>query len=178
MDRSELSQKVREAQKGNVAAFKDLFCAYCRPLTRYACRLTGNKEEAEDIVQEAMIKAYRSLGKLRHPERFDAWMYRIVTNKIKDRLDQMAKQNVSLDEEASASIRDATAEPNDDVAFLQILVDQLPQRLQIACLLFYWEGFSCREAGAIMRTTERTVRVLLYQARQKLRETFEEKSRA
>ncbi len=174
MDRSELSQRVRKAQKGDAAAFRELFYAYCGPLTRYACRLTGNREEAEDVVQESMIKAYRSLGKLKDPERFDAWIYRIVTNTVKDRVGRAGTREVPLDEEVCAGIRDVTAEPDDEVASLRTLIGRLPRRLQAACLLFYAEGFSCRETGAIMGTTERTVRVLLWQARQKLKEMFEE----
>lgn len=177
MDRSELSQTVRRAQTGDAAAFRELFYAYCGPLTRYAFRLAGNREEAEDVVQEAMIKAHRSLGRLRHPERFDAWIYRIVTNTVKDRVGQAGRQEISLDEEACASVSDVSREPDDETLYLRTLVDRLPHRLRKACVLFYADGFSCRETGAIIGTTERTVRVLLWQARQKLKGMVEETKR-
>lgn len=177
MDRSELSQRVREAQQGDAAAFREIFHGYCGRLKQYAFRLTGNREEAEDIVQEAMIKAYRSLGRLKRPEQFNAWIFRIVTNTVKDRPRQLWNQVVSLDDEVCAGVRDTLAGPEDEVVLLRALIDRLSPRLQAACLLFYTEGFSCRETGKIMGTTEGTVRVLLCQARQKLKEMLEETKR-
>lgn len=170
MERSELTKKVREAQKGDIAAFRDLFYAYCRPLTSYALRLIGNQEDAEDIVQEAMLKAYRSLSSLRYPERFDVWIYRIVTNEARDRYDRRKREIESHEEVEIDSFPDKTAGRDEEVQIVKSLIENLPERLRTACILRYSEGFSCRETGKIMGTTEGTIRVLLYQARQRLRE--------
>ena len=169
MERNELIKKVREAQNGDIAAFRDLFYAYCRPLTNYALRLIGNREDAEDIVQEAMIKAYGSLSSLRHPEQFDVWIYRIVTNKTRDRYDRKKREIGSYEEAEVDNLVDKTAGRDEEARIVKDLLERLPERLKTACILHYSEGFSCRETAKIMRTTEGTIRVLLYQARQKLK---------
>ena len=137
MDRIELTQKVRKAQKGDIGAFKDLFTAYCRPLTCYVFRLIGSQDDAEDIVQEAMIKVYRSLGKLRHPERFHTWIYRIVTNQVRDRFDRGVIEvsmpaNMNIED-----LRDERYEQTEEMELVRQIIQMLPERLRMACILYY-----------------------------------------
>src|SRR5258708_22237619 len=77
---------IREAQRGNRAAFEDLVRHYDQSVLRLALRLTGSESDAQDIYQEAFLKAYRNLGSFRFECSFYTWIYRIVTNLCLDHL--------------------------------------------------------------------------------------------
>src|SRR6478672_1948758 len=75
---------VRRAQQGDAAAFQDMVNIWRRRILGMATRLTGRAEEAEDIAQEVFVRVYFSLDKLREPEQFEPWLYRIATNSALD----------------------------------------------------------------------------------------------
>src|SRR6476619_2254446 len=81
---------VREAQRGNRAAFEELVRHYDGAVLRLAMHLTGSDHEAQDIYQEAFLKAYKSMGNFRFECSFYTWIYRIVTNLC---LDHLRKRN-------------------------------------------------------------------------------------
>src|SRR5579863_6107670 len=71
---------VREAQRGDRAAFEELVRHYDQAVLRLALHLTGSEHEAQDIYQDAFLKAYKSIGRFRFECSFYTWIYRIVTN--------------------------------------------------------------------------------------------------
>src|SRR6266498_6132771 len=77
---------VREAQRGDRAAFEELVRHYDQAVLRLAMHLTGSEHEAQDIYQEAFLKAYKSMGSFRFECSFYTWIYRIVTNLCLDHL--------------------------------------------------------------------------------------------
>src|SRR5437868_13920509 len=82
---------VREAQRGNRTAFEELVRHYDQPVLRLALHLTGSEHEAQDIYQEAFLKAYKNLARFRFECSFYTWIYRIVTNLC---LDNIRKKQV------------------------------------------------------------------------------------
>src|SRR5207253_9715458 len=80
LNRIDDSMLVREAQRGNRAAFEQLVRNYDQAVLRLAMHLTGSEHEAQDIYQEAFLKAYKSVGNFRFECSFYTWIYRIVTN--------------------------------------------------------------------------------------------------
>src|ERR1700686_5229802 len=82
---------VREAQRGNSAAFEELVRHYDQAVLRLALHLTGSEHEAQDIYQDAFLKAYKSIGRFRFECSFYTWIYRIVTNLC---LDQIRRKQV------------------------------------------------------------------------------------
>src|SRR5438046_10255196 len=82
---------IREAQRGNRVAFEELVRQYDQAVLRLALRLTGSEQDAQDIYQEAFLKAYRNLGSFRFECSFYTWIYRIVTNLC---LDHIRKRQV------------------------------------------------------------------------------------
>src|SRR5690242_4946859 len=88
---------IREAQSGDRAAFEELVRQYDQAVLRLALHLTGSEADAQDIYQDAFLKAYRSLGKFRFECSFYTWLYRIVTNLC---LDQLRKRNVRKEDSA------------------------------------------------------------------------------
>ena len=77
---------VRQAQEGNRAAFEQLIKAHDQAVLRLVLRITGSRNEAQDISQEAFLRIYKKLGGFRLDSSFSTWIYRIVTNVCLDHL--------------------------------------------------------------------------------------------
>ena len=86
---------IREAQQGNRAAFEVLVRHYDQSVLRLALHLTGSESDAQDVYQEAFLKAYKNLGSFRFECSFYTWIYRIVTNLC---LDHLRKRSVRKEE--------------------------------------------------------------------------------
>src|SRR5499425_187622 len=82
---------IREAQRGNRAAFEELVRHYDQAVLRLALHLTGTEQDAQDVYQDAFLKAYKNIGSFRFECSFYTWIYRIVTNLC---LDHLRKKNV------------------------------------------------------------------------------------
>src|SRR5664279_2025549 len=80
------AELIREAQRGNHAAFEQLVRQYDGPVLRLAYHMTRSEQDAQDIYQEAFLKAYRNIGNFRFECSFYTWIYRIVTNLCLDLL--------------------------------------------------------------------------------------------
>ena len=77
---------IREAQRGNRAAFEELVRHYDQAVLRLALHLTGTEHDAQDVYQDAFLKAYKNIGSFRFECSFYTWIYRIVTNVCLDHL--------------------------------------------------------------------------------------------
>ena len=77
---------IREAQRGNRAAFEELVRHYDQSVLRLALHLTGTEQDAQDVYQDAFLKAYKNIGSFRFECSFYTWIYRIVTNLCLDHL--------------------------------------------------------------------------------------------
>src|ERR1700704_4568595 len=74
---------VRRVQAGDTGAYADLVARYRDRLGRYALHMLGNREDAEEVLQDAFVRAYRSLPRCDDPERFGAWLYGILVNRCR-----------------------------------------------------------------------------------------------
>src|SRR6266480_3531407 len=74
---------VRRVQAGDTGAYADLVARYRDRLGRYALHMLGNREDAEEVLQDAFVRAYRSLARCEDPERFGAWLFRILVNRCR-----------------------------------------------------------------------------------------------
>jgi RNA polymerase sigma-70 factor (ECF subfamily) len=91
---------IREAQSGNRGAFEELVRHYDQLVLRLALHLTGSEHEAQDVYQDAFLKAYKNIGSFRFECSFYTWIYRIVTNLC---LDHLRKKNVRKEDAPVAS---------------------------------------------------------------------------
>jgi len=76
---------VRQVLAGDVEAFRLLVARHQGRLARFAVRMLGQREEAEEALQDAFVRAYRSLSQCRDPERFEAWLFHILANRCRTR---------------------------------------------------------------------------------------------
>jgi RNA polymerase sigma-70 factor (ECF subfamily) len=182
---------VREAQRGNRAAFEELVRHYDQAVLRLAMHLTGSQHEAQDIYQDAFLKAYKSVGNFRFECSFYTWIYRIVTNLCLDHLrkKQVRKEDapVATDSEGESydlldQVPDARAgaNPERDLMRRELgtrinqALDKLTPRERMVFELKHYQGLKLRTVGEILNTTEETAKNTLFRATQKLRSTLQD----
>src|SRR5437764_13136604 len=83
MDRSSDAQIVARVLRGDAELYAELVKRYRDRYTRYAFHMLGNREDAEEALQDAFVRAYRSLARCEDPERFGAWLFRILVNRCR-----------------------------------------------------------------------------------------------
>ena len=182
---------IREAQQGNRAAFEVLVRHYDQSVLRLALHLTGSESDAQDVYQEAFLKAYKNLGSFRFECSFYTWIYRIVTNLC---LDHLRKRNVrkedapvavdSSGEEYSVieQFADARAGANPERDLMRRELGQkigaalarLTPRERMVFELKHYQGLKLRTVGEMLNTTEETAKNTLFRATQKLRSALAE----
>ncbi len=177
---------VREAQRGNRAAFEELVRHYDQAVLRLAMHLTGSDHEAQDIYQEAFLKAYKSVGNFRFECSFYTWIYRIVTNLCLDHLrkKQVRKEDAPVATDASGEPYDileqvpdarAGANPERDLMRRELgtrishALEKLTPRERMVFELKHYHGLKLRTVGEVLNTTEETAKNTLFRATQKLR---------
>src|SRR5258706_722766 len=186
LNRIDDSVLVRDAQRGDRAAFEDLVRRYDQAVLRLALRLTGSEHEAQDIYQEAFLKAYRNVGSFRFECSFYTWIYRIVTNLCLDHLrrKQVRKEDagvvVNADGEEFSVIEQTAddrpnANPERDLlrralgSPIRRALDKLTPRERMVFELKHYHGLKLRNVGEMLNTTEETAKNTLFLGTQKLR---------
>ncbi len=177
---------IREAQGGSRAAFDALVRQYEHQVLRLALHLTGSEQDAEDIYQEAFLKAYRYLGNFRFECSFYTWIYRIVTNLC---LDQLRRRKTRREDHAVVVDRageeiDLLASVSDNRSFsnpareldrkvlgekIQTALGKLTPRERMVFELKHYQGLRLRTIGEMLNTTEETAKNTLFRATKKLR---------
>jgi RNA polymerase sigma-70 factor (ECF subfamily) len=177
---------IREAQRGNRAAFEELVRHYDQAVLRLALHLTGTEQDAQDVYQDAFLKAYKNIGSFRFECSFYTWIYRIVTNLC---LDHLRKRNVRKEDAPVAKDADggeydlldqvadgrAGANPERDLMRRQLgsriagALEKLTPRERMVFELKHYHGLKLRTVGEILHTTEETAKNTLFRATQKLR---------
>jgi RNA polymerase sigma-70 factor (ECF subfamily) len=180
------TELIREAQAGSRAAFDALVRRYEQQVLRLALHLTGTEHDAEDIYQEAFLKAYRYIGNFRFECSFYTWIYRIVTNLC---LDQLRRRKTRREERSvavdhSGEEIDVLASVSDDRSFsnpareldrkllgerIQLALGKLTPRERMVFELKHYQGLRLRTIGEMLSTTEETAKNTLFRATKKLR---------
>jgi RNA polymerase sigma-70 factor (ECF subfamily) len=177
---------IREAQAGSRAAFDALVRQYDGAVLRLALRLTGSEQDAQDIHQEAFLKAYRYLQNFRFECSFYTWIYRIATNLCLDHLrrrksrreDQaviMDGRGEELDLLSNVSDNRSGANPARELDRkilgdkIQDALGKLTPRERMVFELKHYQGLKLRAIGEMLQTTEETAKNTLFRATRKLR---------
>jgi RNA polymerase sigma-70 factor, ECF subfamily len=162
-----------------IDSFERIVDEYQRRLYGFALRMTGNREDAEEIVQDAFVRAYRALGKMSRGQRAELrlqpWLYTITLNVTRNRLRSKRPANVALDALADpdAVLREsnegppqpeAIVEQNADIALVERALLQLPMHLRAAATLRFIEGRSHPEIAEILHQPIGTVKSHVHRA--------------
>lgn len=177
---------IREAQQGSREAFDVLVRQYDQPVLRLAMHLTGSEQDAQDIHQEAFLKAYRHIGSFRFECSFYTWLYRIVTNLCLDHLrrHKTRREDSAVTVDAAGVERDTMVNVADDRAManpdrelsrkilneqIQKALETLTPRERTVFELKHYHGLRLRAIGEMLNTTEETAKNTLFRATRKLR---------
>ncbi len=189
-DVSDLSL-VRRVQRGDKGAFDVLVLKYQHKLVKLVTRYVRNPAEAEDIAQEAFIKAYRALPQFRGDSAFYTWLYRIAINTAKNAVVSRERSPVdynfdrdSIDESYDMQGRLKDAETPEGLVLtdeirhtVNAAIEQLPEDLRTAIVLRELEGLSYEQIAGTMGCPVGTVRSRIFRAREaidrRLRGVFE-----
>jgi RNA polymerase sigma-70 factor (ECF subfamily) len=169
-DLAEERRLIRAAQRGDRAAFAALVERYWGRLYRWLYQLTHDRHTAEDLAQEAFLKALRHLGRFRAGTNFAAWLFRIGHNAFADHYRAAARRREPLPDDLPGR-GDGPAEEAQGREALRELgraLDRLPAEFRAALLLRAEQGLSFREIAEAMNLTEETARWRVFKARQKL----------
>jgi RNA polymerase sigma-70 factor (ECF subfamily) len=182
---------VKRVQRGDKTAFDLLVRKYQHKVVKLVLRYVRNPAEAEDIAQEAFIKAYRALPQFRGDSAFYTWMYRIAINTAKNSLASRDRSPIRYDldltdPEESHSVQTKLQDPDtpEGMALTEEIrqivnsaIDALPEELKTAIVLRELDGLSYEEIAAAMECPVGTVRSRIFRAREaidkRLREVFE-----
>lgn len=171
----EKEQLIAQARKGDVKAFSALVVLYQEPMLRAAYAFVEQRQDAEDIVQEAFVKAFLSLKTFQGKSRFSTWLYRIVINTSKDFLRKKKKTGTAeLSPETPSQARDAfqNAKDQETNQFLLRALDKLPLRQKSVFALRYLQGLSLEEIATIEKLSLGAVKATLWQANQKMKDAL------
>jgi RNA polymerase sigma-70 factor, ECF subfamily len=163
---------IARCQRGDEAAFRELHRRYRARAVYLATQLLRDRDEAEDVVQEAFLRAFRSIRKFRGEASFYSWLYRIVVNLCRGRSRRAAAHpTVPLDETRAAD------HPGDWGAtrlYVEALLGRLSEGLRVTLLLREMAGLSYAEIAEELEMPVGTVRSRLSAAREQLRRMWEE----
>jgi len=152
------SELVERAQRGDHEAFDALATAAYHRMYAIARRILRDGYAAEDAVQDALVRAWRDLRALRDPERFDAWLHRLLVNACMDHVERRKRRSVEVPgldlDPGAADDRLGQLVDRDELerAFLQLPVGQ-----RAALVLTHYVGLSAPEVGAILGIPPGTV---------------------
>ncbi|MBN1880678.1 MAG: sigma-70 family RNA polymerase sigma factor [Deltaproteobacteria bacterium] len=177
---------VKRAQENDYESFEELVRRYEKKIYGHAVRMLGNPEDAEDVLQETFLNAFRALESFRGESSFSTWIYRIATNNALMKIRKSGRGYTEFEDEIPPPemMRDrpySWFERNPREAFLEkelvdILnkaVNELPEKYRAIFLLRDVEGFSTQRASEVLGISESAAKSRLHRARMYLREYLE-----
>ena len=172
MSASQDQADVERVLAGDTSAFEGIVRRWQGPLVNLAYRFCGDRGRAEDMAQEAFLRAYRALAGWRKDAAFSTWLFALATNLYRSELRRIPAHNVSLDD--VAELRDWRAidgglEDEDRDRVVRRAVLNLPAKYREVLILFYFHEMDVAAAARSLEMPEGTVKARLSRGREILR---------
>ena len=166
-----IEERVKLAQKGDEEAFSTLIYEKKETLYVTAYSYVKNKEDALDIVQETVYKAYKNIKKLKEAKFFNTWLTRILINVA---IDYVKKNNkvIYLADDAERNLK--VEENREEIIDIQRAIGNLSENLKTIIILKYYQNFTCEEISQTIQMPIGTVKTNLHKALKALRVDFKE----
>jgi RNA polymerase sigma-70 factor (ECF subfamily) len=182
----EAGSAVERARSGDSDAFRLLVEQHSRAVFRLAFRMTGNEQDAEDVVQETFLRAYRQLDKYEARSSFSTWLYRIASNysldliRMRKRHEDKRERGTALEDRdilqtipVNAPGPDRIAQSNQVQQRVNEALNELSEQERTAFVLRHFEGLSIDEIGEALGTGTNATKHSIFRAVQKLRRSLE-----
>jgi len=179
---------IRLAQKGDAAAFEQLYRLHSRRVYALCLRMVGNTAEAEDLAQEAFLQLFRKIHTFRGESAFSTWLHRLAVNVVLMKLRKKTLPETSLEETTEPD--EETGGPRRDIGGPDVLltgsidrvnleraVEQLPPGYKTVFVLHDVQGYEHNEIAEIMGCSIGNSKSQLHKARMRLRELLQEEQR-
>jgi RNA polymerase sigma-70 factor, ECF subfamily len=177
---------IRQAQAGDAGAFATLVNAYKQRIHGTAYRMTGRRDDVEDIGQEVMLRLVSSLGQLRTEEVFETWLYRLTMNAVYDHLRKrrrsadipmadLSEEQVLFADAVEGSRRSVIESCQAEArATLKVMLDNIPTADRQLLERKEISGYSLKELRKLYNTNEGALKVRLFRARKRARAVHDE----
>ena len=169
---SQKDELVERCRKGDRLAFKELYERYCKAMFSTCVRLINNNAEAEDVLQESFIEAFKGLDKFEYRTSFGGWLKQICVNRC---INHLKKRKIRWTDMDSMDGFEQTEENVIDENLVSLKVDsiknaikQLPDGYRTVLSLYLLEGYDHEEIAAILNVAESTTRTQYIRGKQKL----------
>ena len=158
---------IKAAQGGDAAAFEQLLEARYDTIFRFAMTWCGNRDDAEDVAQQACIKLARSLVQFKFESAFSTWLYRLVINCAKD-WQRSQRTRAEAPEDDSPAVAEHSAESAIYLRQVLAWVEKLGEDVKETLVLVFGEGLSHGEVADILNVKESTISWRIHNVRKKL----------
>jgi RNA polymerase sigma-70 factor (ECF subfamily) len=164
---------------GDAPAFEELVMTYQHRVFGVALRMLGNRAEAEDVAQEAFVRAHRALGAFRGDAKLSTWLYAITSRLCLNRLASGERRMARQGEDALLRLSDPGPRPDAALERRELetalgrAIAELPEDRRIVVVLRDLEGLSYEEIAQVLELELGTVRSRLHRARAELKEKLE-----
>ncbi len=167
-DEKKLVERIREKDED---ARTELVARYQPQVYRWALKMVRQVEDAQDIMQEVFIRAFRGLPQYRGESKFSVWLYRITYNLSLDRLTRKRREHVPFEEEIHSPAEEPLESSREEIA---AALEKLPIRYQMVLTFYYMREMSYQEIADMLNVPINTVKTHLRRAKQMLRRRMEE----
>ncbi len=172
---------IKKVKKGDLDAYGPIIQDYQSSVFNVCCRILGNRQEAEDLTQEAFLRAYHQISRYDLNRPFGPWMRTLAANLCYNHLKRARLNRVPLEDEKDTIKDDSKYGPegaleiNQEHQVLYQAIWKLPDTQRMVLELRHFQGLSYQEMAEALNLPLNTVRSHLYRGRQKLAELLEEK---
>ncbi|MBS4179101.1 RNA polymerase sigma factor SigW [Lederbergia citrea] len=177
-----VNQRIKQVLRGDQEAFGEIVELYKNKVFQLCFRMLGNRHEAEDIAQEAFVRAYVNIHSFTQGRKFSTWLYRIATNLCIDRI-RKKKPDYFLDAEVAGTdgltmysqIAAEGKSPDSEVETMELQeivqreILRLPDKYRIVIILRYIDELSLKEISEVLEMPLGTVKTRIHRGREALR---------
>ena len=177
MEASSDAAIVARVLRGNAEAFRELVERYRDQYARYALHMLGNREDAEEALQDAFTRAYRSLARCEDPERFGAWLFRILVNRCRTAGTRRGRRARTFVTDDAALLGASEEHPEDQAAWREEIdraLQQLRSEQREAFLLKYVEELGYDEMSRMTGVGVSALKMRVMRACERLRDLLSE----
>ncbi len=182
------SELLYRIKKGDQKAFEELVKKHKINVFNIVYSIIGDTQELNDIMQEVFIKVYEKINAFKENSSFSTWLYRITVNKCIDELRKKKNRFLSyeseLSEDEKLKLKNAISDSEENIIdnlrkkelqeIVRKTINTLPEKYCVAITLKEIDNLSYKEISEIMKISENRVKVLLFRARQKLKEKLKD----